>query len=1258
MRTTRVRWLGWAVILLGTSACRGGGGGAAVKGPESVTSLRDVADGRSDSEVLGKWLLAETFFPGGTPANAGRARKQLSSMKHAGLWANLALAADDEAHGSPEPASEEYVAALVAARESNDPLASLAAWYAAHHLLGLRSAVHDLYQRHKLVMDEMVREPGKIGWRAATEIVEWSIAGAFDKVEATGDAYDALVKERSGCASGVGLAGPFGHGSDVDRRRAYDAEMPGPWPPSWAPDPLRGNVPRVLKTEQPRCMVTTAEHVEDGVFYAQSFFTARGDRDLVIAVSGAVKVWVDDTPVLERSLDDWGTWQRFGSAVHVEAGRHRIVARLLGDSTTIRILNPDGSPSGMRTDGDDRAPYSVVPPEILPDPNPVDAIVRAEHAPSPVLAMLSAYAAHIDGLDDVASLLVDPLVSPENAAGSALEQGALYAQSDPAYPDEIRARTQKDLQRRAAKADPGLWYPQVWLVLDEGQQKGVVESVEPMRQLAERFPSEPELREQLARDYGRLGWQGERMRALGDLASRFPDDVSALQLDLEALDQEGPVKEADRIAARIKTLDPDSEIDLDRALARHDWQGAITELKRLQKRRPDRKEIASRLADVLARAGDPSAAVKQLEASLAKDPLDSSARFALADAKFAKGDTSALRRALADALSVGAKVNELRDAIDLLEGATYLEPWRLDGKKQIRDFEAWEKKGHHMDGTAARVLDYSALWVHPDGSSDMLEHEILRIQAQEEIQQESEQPPPTGIILHLRVIKPDGTQLEPEPVEGKPTLTMPHLEVGDYIEIEHITPAAGDGSKGRHYHGPTWFFREADKGYWRSEFVVVTPKDKKLDIETRGNVPSPVERDVGPIFRERRWLVEDSPPAPEEPDSAPLQEYLPSVRIGWGVTLDDTVARFVDLAKDTSPLDPRVRTRALEIVKGIPAGQRDERAHAVYDWVLDHIEDGQEKDGRKVVIGRSGSRQSAFLHLTRQLGIPIDIAVVKDRLAIPPIGPMSDVDNYDSLALRLDTGHGKRWLTVHDKFAPYGYVPAQERGQECILLVPGTPRDVVTSPDAVDGLGFEGRADLREDGSASVELFQSFVGNVGIQMRNVLDKVAEGQLSDFVEQRLIGRNLPGARLRDLKIENAKNLSAPLILHTHLEVPQFARVQGNEVVLTALFPVHLAHLATLPQRQTPLLLGTWAHVEVKFEVGVPKQMRMPSSVPQGEARDGERVVQVKDTVSGHAIELSRLIDIPAGRVQPNEYARFQAFVQNADALIEREIALGR
>ena len=205
-----------------------------------------------------------------------------------------------------------------------------------------------------------------------------------------------------------------------------------------------------------------------------------------------------------------------------------------------------------------------------------------------------------------------------------------------------------------------------------------------------------------------------------------------------------------------------------------------------------------------------------------------------------------------------------------------------------------------------------------------------------------------------------------------------------------------------------------------------------------------------------------------------------------------------------------------------------------------------------MVFGRSGSRQSAFLHLTRQLGVPIDLGLVRDRLAIPPIGPMSDIDNYDSLALRLDMGHGFRWLTVRDKFAPYGYVPAEQRGQPCVMLVPGTPRDTVTSPGAIDGLTFEGRADLREDGSASVDLAQSFSGNLGIQIRGVLDKIAEGQLHD--SRRVpapSGETSPG---RACAAERSTAREEPRRAAGHpartSRVPRLARSQGGSSVLSA------------------------------------------------------------------------------------------------------------
>ena len=70
--------------------------------------------------------------------------------------------------------------------------------------------------------------------------------------------------------------------------------------------------------------------------------------------------------------------------------------------------------------------------------------------------------------------------------------------------------------------------------------------------------------------------------------------------------------------------------------------------------------------------------------------------------------------------------------------------------------------------------------------------------------------------------------------------------------------------------------------------AVVDPKAVTLN-----DVPPPVVKEDGPLIV-RRWRVDRSPAAPEEPASAPIQEFLPSVRVGWGITLADHLQRLVD----------------------------------------------------------------------------------------------------------------------------------------------------------------------------------------------------------------------------------------------------------------------------------------------------------------------------------------------------------------------------
>jgi predicted Zn-dependent protease len=1233
---------------------------ARAPGWEQLAVLRARGAVSNDGELVGRWALSESLAPGGSAEQGALARRRLDVVAHDGMWGSMARAIIDESHGDPQSASESYVTALGAAARSEETQAPLIAWFAARRLLVLRSSVADLYAKHRTRFEALLAHPGRLGWRAVAELEEWRAVEVYDKAEKTGQAYDAEVRNRAGCADGVRLAGPFGHGSNPDRLRSFPAEQPPPWPVAWAPDPMRSSVPHMLSVTQNRCLAVADEQVPEGVFYAETFFTSRGDRELVVAVQGAVVVWVDDALVLQRSVDDWGSWQRFGAHVAVKEGRHRVLARVLGPAASVRLLNPDGTTAGVVTDGDARVPYATEPPRLLPDPNPLETIVRAAVSDvlftgsSPVEAALAADAAHAEQMDDVASTLLEPLISPQSAGALALQLASSYALGDPALPEDARAPRSRALRDRALARDPRLWHARLMAILDDAEQHGLSNAIDPLRKLAADTPYEPEVLERLANTYGRLGWRGEKLRTLGDLATRFPDDVGALRAYLEALEEDGPAAEADKVAARIKKLDPDAEVDLERALARHEYKEAIAELERLARRRPDRKEIPSRIADVLARSGDPSAAAREIEKALEKKPLDARARFRLADRAYAQGDTGALRRALAAALQAGAASSELRVAIDLLEGATNLEPYRKDGRAIIREFEAWERAGHHMEGTAARVLDYAAIWVHDDGSSEMLEHEIQKIQSQEAINSESEAQPPSGLALHLRVIKPDGRVLEPEPVSGKPTLTLPHLEVGDYVELEHVDSQPGDGAKGRQYSSPHWFFREADKGYWRSEFFVITPKDKALETEARGNVPPAETKDLG-TFVEHHWRVDLSPPANVEPDSPPITEFLPSVRVGWGISLDATLARLVDLAVEATPLDPRLRARATEIAKGVSQGAKDEQARRLYRWVVDHVQDGKETDGRRVMTGGSGSRQAAFRYMLRLIGIDSQLALVKNKLATPPIGKLSEVEQYDALVMRFATDQGTRWMTVRDRFAPYGYIPAELRGQPAIVLAPEMPRDTVHAQGGIDGASYEGRASIRDDGSAMLDVAVTFTGNRAIAWRNALDRIPEARLYDFVERELIAPAFDGGHVQEVHIDGATAVDEPLVVRLRAEAPRMAKSDRGMLTVRPPFGPNLAQLAGLPVRHTPLLQGASFHTEIRMQITLPDSTTGVSDVARGELRFGDALVAARDAVRGHTIGFDRVIDLPAGRVQPgDEYARWQKFVRDADALLTREV----
>ncbi len=1256
--------------------------------PSHLDRARAAAEGSSDPDVVGAWLLAELIAPGGKLARAEAARKRLASLPGGGIEASLARAVDADIHGRFAEASRQYLASLTPLSRSARGDAPIYAWFAANRLVALRSAVADAWKQAAPVVQKLMKDPGNIGWRARGELVEWWSVEAFHDLD--GPDVDELmrrVQREHGCVTDALMAGPFGRGAPSDHRVHFEAEAPAPWPARFARDVRGGQQPAVVALSDSGCLLRPETHARAGVYYVQTFLDLDRKRDVLIAVQGAYALFVDDTEVLTRDMAQWGVWPRFGVRLELSAGRHRLLARLVNPEASIRVLTPAGTPAGVKASADQGAGYVLQQPRLMPDPNALEPLLRHHGVPpragapklgrpydfdDPVMRYAAAYLAHVEAQDDIASVLFEPLVKKASVTTPAsLAQQAVFVDGDPIYPPGVARDLARDLRERAAEADAKLWGPRLWLTLERREKAEPSEIVVELERLMQAFPEVPMVVAQLVSLYGQLGWKAEQLRALEAAQKRFPDDIDVLHALVEVYQEAGRIADADALIARIREIDPTDEIDFRQALARGDYDAAIAELERIGKLRKDRRDIAIRIADLLVRAGKSNETMAALEMALEDDPSDAGARLALADARFATGKRQALNEALVDAITEGAEDAALREAIELIDGVTDLEPYRRDGLAVV---EQVKQSGVELPGTASRILDYGVLWISRDGTARMLEHEIVRIQSREGIARHVEQQIPRGVVLRMRTIKADGRVLEPELVSGKPTVTMPHLEVGDYIETEHILTLGGASRDGRRYVSPRWFFREENTSYHISEWVVVSPPGRDLAIETTGAVPPP-QIDHRPGLTVHRWRVEGSVALPEEPVSAPIQEFLPSVRVGWGIDVDEQLRRLVELMIDDAPADPRMVRIAKTIIQanigGKPSGVRlgtEEQARRVYRWVLDTIEEGQETVGPRIITGKQGDPTRAFLYLCRLAGIDARLGLVRDRLAPPPRGPFSEAEAFGVPAVRIVTEKGNRWLSVRERFAPFGYLPSSLRGQPAVVIQTREPITTVEPPlpsrertdegGGQSGIVHQGEVELRADGSALMHLTQTYHDRYAIQLRGILAQVSESRRTEVVEAQLLGLALPGGRLQKLDTPNLDALDEPVKLAMDLEVPTFARVAEGELSLEVPFLGSLARLVALPSRETPLYISERmaTRARVALTVTLPEGAKALDLGAPLKIEDARLSVFVGDRVEGDKLLIERDVSIPAGRIQPEAYAAFKEMVLRGDEALNRKVRI--
>jgi cellulose synthase operon protein C len=1124
---------------------------------------------------------------------------------------------------------------------------------------------------------ELARDPA-LPWLARVEL-----ARLGDEIAREAEDADALARSASadGCAQlafEAGTLGPFAH-VDLDRSS----------PPQLGP----GGAWRQLTASG--CHLTvplSADGRGDARLLRAAIEVPAGDYEVVLDFSDEARLEIDGSGAMAH-----GSARRYGPRlgavrVSLSAGRHDLTLRIASGAGETRLgLYVLPAQAGVAVAFVDPRVAPARPPGPAPDSTTAasqreTASATASPGASPGASALgdycAAFAADREGaVDEVAAALERLAARPRFTVGLAL--GGEIARDDLTRPASFTHDVARRYLRQVVAVDPGLarpWQTLAAVEMDDDRQRDAMADA---RRAGSAAPTwwAPDLL--LARVLGARGLDFDAARALAEAAGKtgWSSAPAATPCPvLEALRREAEERRQlareDQLTAALAACggDVDARVDRDRARGRND--AAIALLHSALKLDPDRDDLAGDLALLLAGEGRSTEALAELGALVARDPQDPMRRVHLCDAQAAAGQLEAARRTIADVLAVRPDVPEVRRSARALGVPLPLDAFRVDGRAAVRAFEA--ARGRYA-APAVMVLDRAVTRVFGSGATMTLTHEIVRVDSKDAVDRWGEIQVPAGAeILTLRTHKSDGTTREPEEISGKESISAADLAIGDYVEWELLETHGPSEAFAPGFLVERFFFQSFDAPIARSEMVLVTPPALPIAIDARAGAPKGETSTGADGVRVTSFVATGVPQLYVERSAVPAIEYVPSVRASSGVGWSTWARYLTEELHDALRVSPEVAALARKI--GASAGgDRARMAAAVVDWVTENIEatdELAEPAGFTLARGR-GSRVALTLALCAELGLPAQAVLARSLLVADRVAPTppQELDDFGDTLVELDLGAKPTYSDLRLRHAAFGYVPPGLDGARTLSLRDGS-FGVAQSSAGADRRTIDMTIRLDERGGGSAVATEELAGWPALEWADLVDRFGADRLrlrEDF-EQRWLGVQFPGARLRDLEVDLPRDASGRVgtarvrysFVSAHLAVPvdrSGAGVREMRIAPTFFRSQPGRRFAAEPQRSTALMLGFDVPIRMTATVELPGAARLDApEKPTGDLVvsrvGGYRFVEARDVEPGrpNVIVLRRESTLPIMRVAPGDYAGVAADLRRVDGAEQAEIRI--
>jgi tetratricopeptide (TPR) repeat protein len=1145
-----------------------------------------------------------------------------------------------DATGRPAEALPYYIRAIEIAHQSGESPAEAEA--AAMAIVAIRDRIDDFGVAFDELRPLIGEDPGQLSPQALYQLRNLALGLAL---RADDPGLTAAV-EQTGCLSGWQVAGPIGP-------RVWELfDEPGSHPEIPAIvdlGPGRGlSERRDIEVSIP-CSVQMADPRQrlEGIGIARTVVALDRAQNVHfrLETGGGARVTVGGVEVFVR--DPRLGWPPVASW---------FAARLPAGNTAIQILvaDPSAAPtfSLHALDEQGLSLASSHGPELLPTAGPTEPLELTESAARPsarhARLRIALWREDRDSAQRLLERLTNRSGQPAPIHLAAMSEASM---TDPALPGETSYERARALMERALAADPSLWLARRYLARHEAMEGREHDAARLLEAGVAIAPDEPELRHELADLAAAAGWQAECARAADELAQLLPSSCRSLRWRLSLARQRNAFAQALNLAREIRACDATSAALAEELTRRQELDLALEEYRRLASRQPDSAVLRFDVARAAAAAGRWDVVASSAAEALALLPESFPLRSTLVDALSSTGREPEARELLEQGLAeLPGPAPGIQLLLATLGGERLLDELRVDG---LEVFRRYREQAPEYDTASVWVLDRAVHLIGRDGARTELVHSIAHLVTDEAVEQHGELSlPEDAMLLTARTIKADGRVLEPEEIEGKPTISFPDLTPGDFIEVEYAVFRTGSPLFAGGFDTERFYFKDFTTAFHRSEVLVVAPQDLELELDPRGQCPEPEERLVGDM-RVITWRAHKTLPLPQEPRAPVAREYLPSIRVTARASWESLTSRIRDMLAEQDRPSPHLDETARQATVGVDGEDHRARRQAIYHWVMEHVEAAGDlfDQPSHIVVRKSGNRARAFVALLRSAGYSGRLALVREAGEDRTDSSVPSLAMLGRVAVHVEDDG---WVSLEQDGAPYGYLPAELRHAPVLFI----DNDERTSTDGgavpVDAQRVTLDITLHEDGSAVGTITEELTGVLAAGWRSDLREIAGAEIEKRFEERYLSTAVVGAALSSLTIKELDDPEAPLILEYEIEVPQLGLRDEHAFGIEVPFPITLVkRVGGLPSRSTPAVLASYVEKEVDATIHLPDGFSAKTRTSRATARSKWGDAESQITIAAGLVRAGYKARLHADRIAPAEYVDFIDFAHRIDRATKLE-----